>query len=258
MIEVNIDGVAIAVKQEIIREERPTIIFLHDSLGCIELWRDFPQAICEMTDCNQVVYDRRGYGRSAPFASIKRTNSYLEDEADFLQQLIKAMGIQRPILFGHSDGGSIALIAASKYPADVTAIITEGAHIFVEEITLTGIRHVADAYRETDLKQKLQKYHGDKTEEVFAAWADTWLHPQFRSWNIENFLPGIGCPALIIQGEQDEYGSIAQVNGIINQVSGYSEELLLPSTGHTPHKQAREAVLLRAAAFIKRVIGDAE
>jgi len=236
--------------------ERPTIIFLHDSLGCVELWRDFPKQLSAISNCNGLVYDRQGYGKSSPFANGNRKKDYLEVEADVLQRLLEHLSIKHAILFGHSDGGSIALIAAAKYPANIKAVITEGAHIFVEEITLQGIREAVIAYQTTNLKERLEKYHSDKTEAVFRAWAETWLRQDFRSWNIEGFLPQITCPVLVIQGEKDEYGTLAQVAGIVNQVSGEASQLIIPAVGHTPHKEAKEVVLEQSASFIKSLVAS--
>lgn len=249
-----VNNIALAIQHIHIADNRPTIIFLHDSLGCIELWRDFPQALGEATNCNVLVYDRQGYGKSAPFSTAERDNDYMELEADVLNGLIMKLGIKDVILLGHSDGGSIALIAAGKYPQNIRAVITEGAHIFVEEITLQGIRAGAEAYRTTNLKERLQKYHGDKTEAMFWAWAKTWLTDKFRTWNIESFLPHIQCPVLVIQGDKDEYGTEAQVDGIVNQTSGEAVKLIIPEIGHTPHKEARETVLKESAGFIARLI----
>lgn len=234
--------------------DRPTIIFLHDSLGSAELWRDFPRKLGELTDCNVLAYDRQGYGKSSPFVRGIRKRDYLEIEADVLHGLMEQCELKKVILFGHSDGGSIALIAAAKYPSRIIGVITEGAHIFVEEITLQGIREAVEAYRTTNLKERLQKYHGDKTEAVFQAWADTWLSPEFSSWNMEEFLPQIQCPVLVIQGEADEYGSQDQVNGIIAQVAGEACKLVIPAVGHTPHKEAAEVVLKHSASFIRRIV----
>lgn len=235
-------------------QNRPTIIFLHDSLGSIALWRDFPEKLSETVNCNVLVYDRLGYGESAPFATIERDNDYLEKEADVLDLLISEVGLTDVILFGHSDGASIALITAAKYPLKIKGLIVEGAHIFVEEVTLAGISAAVAAYESTDLGIKLQKYHGNKTDSVFRAWTNTWLSNKFKSWNIENFLPQISCPVLVIQGEGDEYGSIKQVKGIIGQVSGKAMELIIPSIGHTPHKEAAEIVLESSASFIRDII----
>jgi pimeloyl-ACP methyl ester carboxylesterase len=247
-----IEGVELKLKRIVIAEDKPTLIFLHDSLGCMELWRHFPDKLASLTQCNVLLYDRQGYGRSEPFSNERKTD-YLETEADVLHQLITACKIEDAILFGHSDGGSIALIAAAKYPAVIKAVITEGAHIFVEDITLNGIKKAVEAYSTTSLKERLDKYHGDKTDGVFWAWANTWLSPEFRSWSIESVLPLIACPILVMQGANDEYGSLAQVEGIVNNLSTTAERLIIPFAGHTPHKEASEVVLKHAAAFIHSI-----
>lgn len=235
------------------REGRPTIIFLHDSLGCIKLWRDFPEKLGELTNCNILVYDRLGYGESAPFIMIERDNNYLEKEADILNGLITALQLKEVILFGHSDGASISLISAAKHPEFIKGVIVEGAHIFVEDITLKGIREAAIAYKKADLKERLQKYHGNKTDAVFMAWNTVWLSDAFREWNIEHFLSKITCPVMVIQGENDEFGSMAQLEGIVNQVSGKAEKLIIPNIGHTPHKEAPDEVLEKSMFFINKL-----
>ncbi|MCX2739320.1 alpha/beta fold hydrolase [Pontibacter anaerobius] len=234
--------------------DKPVLVFLHDSLGCIKLWRDFPEQLAKATGCSALVYDRQGYGESSPFQSIKRGQDYLEREADVLEQLLEQLQVTKAILFGHSDGGSIALIAAAKYKSRIAGIITEGAHVFVEEVTLAGIRAAVTAYQTTNLPEKLQKYHGDKTDDVFHAWADTWLSENFRNWNIEHYLPSIRCPVLVIQGEADEYGTQAQVEAIETQVQGPAQQLLIPEIGHSPHREAKYVVLSQSAAFIKAIL----
>ena len=251
--DILIKRVSLHIKQYLLAEDRPTLVFLHDSLGCIELWRDFPQQLGKATHHNVLVYDRQGYRKSNPFGTEERKNDYLEVEADTLNLLLEKCDIHHAILFGHSDGGSIALIAAAKYPENIKGIITEGAHIFVEEITLQGIREAVKAYHTTNLNEKLAKYHGDKTEAVFWAWANTWLADEFARWNIEHFLPQIQCPVLVIQGGKDEFGSLAQVNGIVEQVSGKAERFIIPSIGHTPHKEAKEVVLEKTVEFIHQI-----
>lgn len=233
---------------------RPTIVFLHDSLGCIELWRDFPKLLGEKSGCNVLVYDRQGYGKSCPFTDAERENTYIEKEADFLSELLDFWKLDQVILFGHSDGGSIALIAAAKYPEKIKAVITEGAHVFVEEITVNGIKQAVVQYRETNLKAKLEKYHGDKTEALFLAWTDTWTSERFQSWNIEDFLPKIKCPLLVIQGEDDEFGTLEQVEKIVRKTSAKAEKLIIPDTRHTPHKEIPELVLEATTAFIRSVV----
>jgi pimeloyl-ACP methyl ester carboxylesterase len=233
---------------------RPIIVFLHDSLGCVELWRDFPKKLGELADCNVFVYDRQGYGKSSPFTTSKRGHDYLEIEADILLEVLEVCRIDNVILFGHSDGGSIALIFSAKYPSKVSGIITEGAHIFVEEQTLDGIRQAVKAYQKTNLKSKLEKYHGNKTDDVFWAWTETWLSDKFSAWNIENYLPLVKCPVLVIQGEEDEYGTLKQVEGIVNKISGVPTKLVLPHIKHTPHKEAPEVVLQKSEDFISALL----
>lgn len=249
-----IKGSTLRISHTITEKDRPTLIFLHDSLGCTALWRDFPTKLGEATRCNVLVYDRQGYGKSSPFTGRERTRDYLEKEAHVLNQLIDQYGIGQAILFGHSDGGSIALLTAANHPSPILGIITEGAHIFVEAITLAGIQLAVQAYQTTNLKERLQKYHGDKANAVFWAWANTWLSDEFKAWNIEDCLPRITCPVLVIQGEQDEYGSLEQVQGIIRQVSGQACQLLVPETGHTPHKDAKDVVLAHSISFINQLL----
>jgi len=248
-----ISNCEIAVSRIEIYPGRPTIIFLHDSLGCIQLWRDFPKKLGKLTNCNVLIYDRQGYGRSCPFSYAKRDNYYMEQEADFLDKLIDYWNIDNSMLFGHSDGGSIALIAAAKYPAKIRGVIIEGAHIFVERLTIAGIEAAIKLYQTTDLKAKLEKYHGSKTDTMFWAWASTWKSEEFKTWNIENFLPSIQCSSLIIQGEDDEYGTLKQVERIITQIGGQSLQLIISNVKHTPHKEVPELILKKASEFINQL-----
>lgn len=249
--DVQIGTTTLNVQQIVFEEGLPYLIFLHDSLGCVALWRDFPKQLGELVRYNVLIYDRQGYGKSAPFNPQKREKDYMEIEADVLIQLMDKFNIRTAWLFGHSDGGSIALIAAAKHPDRIAGIVTEGAHIFVEEISLNGIRSAVEDYRHTDMKQRLERYHGDKTEAVFNAWAVTWLNEAFHTWTLHSFLPKIHCPTLVIQGENDEYGSIDQVNGIVELVAGRVEAFMVPHVGHTPHRDARSAVMERTARFMQ-------
>lgn len=251
--KINFSLTEIAVKRRDNFPGRPTIVFLHDSLGCIELWRDFPEKLGERTQCNVLIYDRQGYGQSCPFSYKERNNDYMEEEADILNELLAYWKIEKALLFGHSDGGSIALIAAAKYPEKISAIITEGAHIFVEDETLNGIEKAIQLYQTTDLKTKLEKYHPNTTEEMFWAWARTWTTAKFRTWNIEKFLPAIRCSSLIIQGEADEYGTLKQVESICAQTKGPSTAFLIPKVKHTPHKEVPELILREVSRFIAEV-----
>jgi len=234
-----------------------TLVFLHEGLGSVGQWRDFPSLLSEKTGIEALVYDRWGYGSSDPF-TLPRKKSYLHDEALVsLPAVLEKCGIGRPFLVGHSDGGSIALIYASKHPENVRAVITEAAHVFVEDVTLEGIREAVKGYAATDLGKRLARFHGDKTDLVFHGWADTWLSAEFRDWNIEGYLPGVRCPVLVIQGIDDRYGTFAQVRAIERQVSGRATPLLVPC-GHIPHAEAREKVLEEMARFVLECMGERE
>ncbi|MBK7096892.1 MAG: alpha/beta hydrolase [Saprospiraceae bacterium] len=236
-------------------ENRPVIVFLHDSLGCIELWRDFPEKLCNKVKCNLLIYDRQGYGTSSGLSNPVRGNSYLETEADILKEILTSLNIKDIILSGHSDGGSIALIYGAKYPEGVSGIITEGAHIFVENETISGIKAALEIYKTTELKLKLEKYHSGNTEAMFRAWTDTWLSEEFRNWNITHFLPQINCPVLAIQGENDEYGTYKQIEGISAKVSGKVSEFIVPNATHSPHNDFPEMLLDVSARFIEGLSG---
>jgi len=233
---------------------RPTVVFLHDSLGCITAWRDFPERLANALGCNALVYDRRGYGGSSPFGPEPRRPGYLEDEADMLMRVLEACGVSQAVLFGHSDGGSIALVAAARRPDVVAAVVTEGAHVFVEELTLAGIRDARSALRTTDLRERLHRHHGERTDAVISAWIDTWLSPEFRDWNIARYLPSIRCPVLVLQGADDEFGTPDQVRAIAEGVSGPARAHLIPDVGHTPHRAAPEEVLRLTTAFLSEMV----
>ena len=229
----------------------PVLVFLHEGLGCITLWRDFPAALVGATGLDGLIYDRWGHGKSDPLR-LPRSFSYLHDEAfDSLPEVLEQCGVKEAILVGHSDGGTIALLYGARYRQGLRGIITEAAHVFVEEVTLAGIRETVKVYQSADLKERLSHYHGDNTETLFWAWADTWLHPGFRDWNVESYLFQVTSSLLVIQGEDDQYATRAQVDAIVGQVSGAARPLLVPKCGHTPHREAPAIVLQEMAAFIE-------
>ena len=231
--------------------EGPVLVFLHEGLGSIAQWRDFPIALVEATGLPALVYERWGFGRSEPL-TLPRPSDYLQREAEeALPEVLAACGIERPVLIGHSDGGSIVLIYAAAFPERPAACITEAAHVFVEDVTLQGIRDAARAWETTDLRERLAKYHGAGTERVFRGWTETWLRADFRDWDITDRLADIVCPLLVIQGADDEYGTPAQVEAIAAGVSGPAEPLIVPDCGHIPHLQQGMAVLEAMAAFLQ-------
>lgn len=235
------------------RPDQPVLVFLHDSLGCIETWRDFPAVVADKTGSSALIYDRVGHGGSSPFSRF-RAKDYMHVEAlEILPGVLEAHQINQAILIGHSDGGSIALIAASELP-QVKGVVTEGAHVFVEEATLAGIREAIVAYGTTDIAKRLERYHGEKVPALYAAWTQTWTAPWFRDWNIEAVLPKVTCPVLVIQGLDDEFGTPAQVSSIVGQVSGKALELLIPDCAHTPHKEARALTEAAMVEFVASVV----
>lgn len=234
----------------------PTVIFLHEALGSIGQWKGFPAALCAATGLRGLIYDRQGYGGSDPLEA-ERSPDYLRQEGEeWLPAVVEAAGLTTvpPVLFGHSDGGSIALFYAAAQPT--AALITEAAHIYIEEITLEGIRAFGRRWGQSDLPARLARYHGDKTETVFRAWHDTWQRPEFRAFSMVDVLPRIPCPALILQGEEDEYGSPAQVHDIVAGLGpDRATPWFLPGCGHIPHLEQGAAVVEGTAAFLKRVLG---
>lgn len=249
----NINGKKLYVEFDNAHKNRPTLVFLHDSLGCVQLWRDFPAKLATETKCNVLIYDRLGYGKSEPMPTHERPTNYMELEAEILHDLLSELKIDNAILFGHSDGGTIALLTASKYPKNIKAVIVEAAHIFVEDVTLQGIYEAMETYKNTNLPERLEKYHGTKVNTLFKAWTETWIRNDYRTWNIEYLLSNISCPLLFIQGENDEYGTLAQVEKTISQVSGKAEKYILSNVGHTPHKEETAVVLNKSADFIRRL-----
>jgi len=232
---------------------KPFLVFLHEGLGSIELWKGFPEMLAAALKANAIVYERQGYGQSAHL-DLPRPKDYLEREAlDYLPVLLERLNIEKPILIGHSDGGSIALVYASRYAC--CAVVTEAAHIFIEPVTLAGIEAIKEHPQLDVIKQKLSKYHGSKTEDIFSAWADTWLSPSFSNWNISNYLEGICCPALIIQGLDDEYATTLQVEKILASMpnSPFKKQFMPEKCAHIPHLQAQKQVLEEIIIFLTAI-----
>ncbi len=233
-----------------------TIVMLHEGLGSVALWKDFPQQLASRTGCGVLAYSRYGHGNSDKLLE-KRPVEFMHHEGEaVLPELLDKLSIAKPILLGHSDGGSIALIFAGAYPDRPRALILEAPHVFVEDLSVASITEAKAAYLTTDLPQKLGRYH-QHVDATFWGWNDIWLDPQFRSWNIEEYLPAIRCPILCIQGEQDEYGTIAQVKAIQAQVPA-TEILMLPNCKHSPHRDQTEATLEKMEEFVAAVQASEE
>jgi len=228
---------------------QPCLVFLHEGLGCVEMWKEYPEQLCTVTGCSGLLYDRRGYGRSSALTE-ERDIRYLHDYALIeLPQVIESLIPQRDyVLVGHSDGASIALIYGAKSCPRLKGLVLEAPHVFVEDRTVRGIE-LADEKYDRNGPGRLRKYHGDNTHAVFKSWSATWLSGWFRAWNIEAVLPSVTCPILLIQGENDKYGTVEQVDAITRQVgSNKVVSHLLKGCGHTPHREQPEMLM----AFVKR------
>lgn len=230
------------------------LVFLHHALGSVSTWRDFPQRVADAVGLPAFSYSRLGHGRSDP-ADPNRPLDYLDHEAfQVLPRVLAMAGITEPILIGHSDGATIALLHASMPASPSRAIVVEAPHIFVEDRTVAGIEAAAMEYKTTELRERLKRHHGTNTGDVFAAWADTWRKPSFRAWSCEHRLPAIACPVLLIQGVDDEYGTPLQVERIRERVSGPVELALIPACGHFPHQEKADEIIAMMARFIATVM----
>lgn len=237
-------------------EEAPTIVFLHEGLGSVSTWRDVPDALAARTGCGALVYSRAGYGRSDA-AALPRPVRFMHDEAEVLAKVVERAELRDVILLGHSDGASIALIAAGRRAIPgLRALVLEAPHVFAEPGGLESIARIAETYRTTNLRARLERHHGANVDVAFRGWNDVWLHPEFRAWNIEAVLPGIQVPALVVQGTDDEYGSWAHVESIEHGSGAPVRTLAVPACGHAPHAEHRELVLGAMADFIRHVLAD--
>jgi pimeloyl-ACP methyl ester carboxylesterase len=231
-------------------EHRPPLVFLHEGLGSIAQWRSFPADVRRgVGEPATVVYSRHGYGSSA-VVDQARTPDYMHHEADVvLPELLVELGIRRPVLVGHSDGASIALLYAGAGRM-VAGLVLLAPHVFVEDRSIAGIAAARVAFAETDLSERLARYHHD-AESTFRGWNDVWLSPEFRSWNIEDRLRWIDCPALLLQGAEDQYGTLAQLDAIERGVTGPCRRVVVPGVGHSPHLEAADATRDVVVAFIR-------
>jgi pimeloyl-ACP methyl ester carboxylesterase len=221
-------------------------VFLHEGLGSVALWRDFPARLAEATGRRALVYSRAGHGQS-DVPGDGRTPRFMHDEAlQVLPELLRETGIERPVLVGHSDGGSIALIHAASHP--VSGLILLAPHVFVEDVTVASIEEARETFATTDLATRMARYHRDP-ERTFRLWNDIWLAPEFRSWNIEDVLADVRAPILLIQGEHDQYGTLTQIEAIERGVSGSVARAVLDAR-HAPHLEAPDETLRAAVEFL--------
>jgi len=236
------------------RPGRPTLVFLHEGLGCAALWRDLPDRLAAATGAGLVVYSRAGYGASDP-VTLPRPLTYMHDEAlNVLPRLLAALGLGDVVLVGHSDGASIALIHAGGAPwPGLRGVAALAPHVVNEEKCVAAIARARVAYEEGDLRPKLARWHGANVEGAFYGWNDAWLDPGFRAWSIVEYLPDIRVPLLVIQGAQDEYGSAVQYDTIVARAGGPVELLLPDPCRHAPQADQPEQVLAALGAFVDAV-----
>jgi pimeloyl-ACP methyl ester carboxylesterase len=227
---------------------QPAIVFLHEGLGSVAMWKDFPERLCTGHGFRGLAFSRYGYGQSTPKPADEHwAPDFMHAQAqEVLPALLAKLGIAKPWLFGHSDGASIALLHAARF--DVAGIVVVAPHLFVEDVSIASIEQARQAYATTDLRARLARYHADP-DSAFRGWNDVWLSPAFRDWNIEAELATIRCPVLAVQGEDDEYGTLAQVHEIQTKLPK-TRLLVLPKCGHSPHRDQPEALARESARFI--------
>ena len=231
---------------------QPTLVFLHEGLGCVGLWRDFPDTVAARLGARALIYSRFGYGQSDGLLA-KRTSRFMHEEAlKVLPDLLDQLGIDNPLLVGHSDGASIAIIHAAAGERPVSGLALMAPHVFVEQACVDSIAHVRDTYRTGPLKSRLAKYHAH-VDDAFLGWADIWLEPAFRQWSIEGLVASLDVPMLLIQGLQDEYGTLEQLDRIEARASAPTERLVLDRCGHSPYRDQEAAVADAIVAFAKDI-----
>lgn len=250
-VDIDWRGRTVRIEHAFVGEETgPLLVFLHEGLGSLSMWRDFPQKLCTAAGVRGLVYSRPGYGRSTPRAPEEFWDlDFMHRQAhEVLPALLAALGITgKPWLFGHSDGGSIALLHAARFP--LAGAIVLAPHILVEDLSVSSIEQARVAYETTDLKQRLAKYHDDP-DSAFYGWNRIWLHPPFKQWSIEEEIRSIACPLLAVQGLDDEYGTLEQIRGIARRVP-QTQLLELPDCGHSPHKDQPDKLIDASARFIR-------
>lgn len=239
-------------RTEVATNQAP-IILMHDSLGSVELWRDFPETLCKATGRQVIAYDRLGFGKSDENPG-KLTLDFIagEAEGDF-SAIRRHLGIDRFILFGHSVGGGMAVNCAAQFSDDCVALITVSAQAFVEDRTVQAIEEARELFKDVNQVNRLKKYHGEKTQWVLDAWIGSWLHPAFATWSLRQVLPKVKCPVLIIHGVNDEYGSPKHPELISNLTGGPAHLKIMADTRHVPHREKESEVIEMLSGFTKRL-----
>jgi pimeloyl-ACP methyl ester carboxylesterase len=263
--KITVDGVNLECRRIGARRgPAPTLVFLHDGLGCVDIWGDFPHRLTRRTGLPGFVYSRAGYGRSDPVPLPRPLNYMHIEAAHVLPAVLAASGIEQAILVGHSDGATISLIygaltgggipappAAPQAAPRAAAIVAMAPHVFNEALSITSIRETTRQFEGGTLRGRLERYHGENVDCAFRGWSDAWLDPLFRAWNIEAMLAAIDVPVLVIQGDADAYGTLAQVESILRNVSGPVRAHIIPGCDHVPYREAPEITLEAIAGFLR-------
>ena len=232
------------------------LVLLHEGLGSVEMWKDFPELVAARIGHPVLVYSRHGYGRSAQLTQPRGVDYMHYEATTVLPELLTQLDVRDPLLIGHSDGASIAIIHAGSGNA-VSGLALMAPHVFVENVSIDAIVGAKRAFETPELADKLARYH-DHPETMFRGWSDIWLRPDFRGWNIESFLPAIRSPLLVIQGEDDPYGTLAQVDAIEQSASGPVKKLVLADCGHSPHIDGKADTIEAIDVFVREISESAE
>jgi pimeloyl-ACP methyl ester carboxylesterase len=250
---VDVPGGAVFVRRwNLVGSDRPPIILLHDSLGSVEQWREFPDELARATKRAVIAYDRLGFGRSTPRLERPSVDFVCEEAVKLFPALTQALGLIRFSLFGHSVGGAMALSIAAAHSDACEVVVTEAAQAFVEARTLAGIRAAKARFEDPERFERMVKWHGEKAGWILDAWTEVWLSPDFRSWNLDGQLAKVTCPVLAIHGDLDEYGSVEFARRITSRVRGASQLAILKGCGHVPHRERRQEVLGLTASFLEQ------
>lgn len=231
------------------KKKYPIILF-HDSLGCVQLWREFPALLAQTMKQCVVAYDRLGFGLSDARSKKPNINFIAEEAEIIIPLLLKQLSIDKFVAFGHSVGGCMAIHCAAYFPNECLAVITESAQAFIETRTIDGISNAKKAFANSQELAKLQKYHGEKAEGVLAAWTEVWLSSEFSNWSLKNILPLVLCPLLAIHGDHDEYGSVAFPAVLTSLVRGKATQFILTNCGHVPHQEQPDLLLKEVSKFL--------
>lgn len=237
-------------------DEAPTVVMLHHGLGSVSAWHGFPRVVSDRTGAGVLVYSRWGYGKSEPLCDVPHPVDFMNREArEDLHQLLGVLEVQTPILLGHSDGASISVLYASAgLEPKPTSLILMAPHVFVEECTIRSAEAIRAEYENGDLREKLARHHDDP-DGAFYGWNATWLMPEFRYWNIETELARVHCPVAVIQGEDDEYGTVRQIRALAAGLGTEPEVLMLPQCGHLLYRDKRNDALKVIERHVRRVLG---